>query len=63
MGCLNVVEGIMICQVVMGEEDQFWLVGLDAGYGFVCKGDDLLLKNCSGKVLINLLENLEVMML
>lgn len=45
----------------MGEEDQLWLVGSDAGYGFVCKGDDLLSKNRSGKALINLPENSEVM--
>ncbi|MEF2507604.1 DNA topoisomerase IV subunit A [Vibrio mimicus] len=60
-GRLNVAEGTSIRQVVMGEEDQLWLVGSDAGYGFVCKGDDLLSKNRSGKALINLPENSEVM--
>lgn len=60
-GRLNVAEGTTIRQVVMGEEDQLWLVGSDAGYGFVCKGDDLLSKNRSGKALINLPENSEVM--
>ncbi len=60
-GRLNVAEGTTIRQVVMGEEDQLWLVGSDAGYGFVCKGDALLSKNRSGKALINLPENSEVM--
>ncbi|EHU8075385.1 DNA topoisomerase IV subunit A [Vibrio cholerae] len=60
-GRLNVAEGTTIRQVVMGEEEQLWLVGSDAGYGFVCKGDDLLSKNRSGKALINLPENSEVM--
>ncbi|MEK6215049.1 MAG: DNA topoisomerase IV subunit A, partial [Vibrio fluvialis] len=31
-GRLNVAEGTSIRQVVMGEEDQLWLVGSDAGY-------------------------------
>ena len=38
----------------MGEEDQLWLIASDAGYGFVCKGSDLLSKNRSGKALIKL---------
>ncbi|ELO1775295.1 DNA topoisomerase IV subunit A [Vibrio fluvialis] len=60
-GRLNVAEGTSIRQVVMGEEDQLWLVGSDAGYGFVCKGTDLLSKNRSGKALVNLPDNSEVM--
>ncbi|AMF93505.1 DNA topoisomerase IV subunit A [Vibrio fluvialis] len=60
-GRLNVAEGTSIRQVVMGEEDQLWLVGSDAGYGFVCKGTDLLSKNRSGKALVNLPDNAEVM--
>lgn len=60
-GRLNITEGSSIRQVVMGEEDQLWLVGSDAGYGFVCKGGELLSKNRSGKVLVNLPENSEVM--
>ncbi|ELI5732657.1 DNA topoisomerase IV subunit A [Vibrio fluvialis] len=60
-GRLNVAEGTSIRQVVMGEEDQLWLVGSDAGYGFVCKGSDLLSKNRSGKALVNLPDNAEVM--
>ncbi|MBN8156967.1 DNA topoisomerase IV subunit A, partial [Vibrio vulnificus] len=60
-GRLNVAEGTSIRQVVMGEEDQLWLVGSDAGYGFVGKGTDLLSKNRSGKALVNLPENAEIM--
>jgi len=60
-GRLNIAEGTTVRQVVMGEEDQLWLVGSDAGYGFVCKGLDLLSKNRSGKALVNLPENAEVM--
>ncbi|MFV0450309.1 MAG: DNA topoisomerase IV subunit A [Vibrio sp.] len=60
-GRLNVAEGTTIRQVIMGEEEQLWLVGSDAGYGFVCKGSDLLSKNRSGKALVTLPENSEIM--
>ena len=60
-GRLNISAGTNIRHVVMGEEEQLWLVGSDAGYGFVCKGTDLLSKNRSGKALVNLPQNSEVM--
>jgi topoisomerase-4 subunit A len=60
-GRLNISEGSSVRQVLMGEDDQLWLVGSDAGYGFVCKGADLLSKNRSGKALVNLPENAELL--
>ncbi|ELB2056440.1 TPA: DNA topoisomerase IV subunit A [Vibrio parahaemolyticus] len=60
-GRLNITAGSSIRQVIMSEEDQLWLVGSDAGYGFVCKGADLLSKNRSGKALVTLPANSEVM--
>ncbi|MGF1697696.1 DNA topoisomerase IV subunit A [Vibrio lamellibrachiae] len=60
-GRLNISVGSSMRQVIMGEEEQLWLVGSDAGYGFVCKGSDLLSKNKSGKALVNLPQNSEVM--
>jgi topoisomerase-4 subunit A len=60
-GRLNVAEGTTIRQVIMGEDEQLWLVGSDAGYGFVCKGSELLSKNRSGKVLLTLPTNSEVL--
>ncbi|ODS10372.1 DNA topoisomerase IV subunit A [Vibrio scophthalmi] len=59
-GRLNVAPGTSIRQVVMGEDDQLWLIGSDAGYGFVCKGADLLSKNRSGKALVSLPQNSQV---
>ncbi|EDK27129.1 DNA topoisomerase IV subunit A [Vibrionales bacterium SWAT-3] len=59
-GRLNISAGTSIRQVVMGEDEQLWLVGSDAGYGFVCKGSDLLSKNKSGKALVNLPQSSEV---
>ncbi|WP_114785074.1 DNA topoisomerase IV subunit A [Vibrio tetraodonis] len=60
-GRLNINAGTSVRHVVMGEEEQLWLVGSDAGYGFVCKGSDLLSKNRSGKALVTLPQNSEVM--
>ncbi|UPQ88450.1 DNA topoisomerase IV subunit A [Vibrio sinaloensis] len=60
-GRLNINAGTSIRHVVMGEEQQAWLVGSDAGYGFVCKGSDLLSKNRSGKALVSLPQNSEVL--
>ncbi|TOP88015.1 DNA topoisomerase IV subunit A [Vibrio parahaemolyticus] len=60
-GRLNITAGSSIRQVIMSEEDQLWLVGSDAGCGFVCKGADLLSKNRSGKALVTLPANSEVM--
>ncbi|ANS86344.1 DNA topoisomerase 4 subunit [Vibrio scophthalmi] len=59
-GRLNVAPGTSIRQVVMGEDEQLWLIGSDAGYGFVCKGADLLSKNRSGKALVSLPQNSQV---
>ncbi|MCY9845039.1 DNA topoisomerase IV subunit A [Vibrio caribbeanicus] len=60
-GRLNISSGSNIRHLVMGEEEQLWLVGSDAGYGFVCKGSDLLSKSKSGKALVNLPESSEVL--
>ncbi|HAS62867.1 MAG TPA: DNA topoisomerase IV subunit A, partial [Vibrio sp.] len=59
-GRLNIAPGTSVRQVVMGEDDQLWLIGSDAGYGFVCKGSELLSKNRSGKALVSLPQNSEV---
>lgn len=60
-GRLNISAGSTIKQVIMSEPTQLWLVGSDAGYGFVCKGADLLSKNRSGKALVTLPQAAQVM--
>lgn len=60
-GRLNISTGTTVRQVLMGEDEQLWLVGSDAGYGFVCKGNDLVSKNRSGKALVNLPQGAEIM--
>lgn len=61
-GRLNLTPGSSIRQLLMGDEDQLWLVGSDAGYGFVCHGRDFLSKNRAGKALVNLPTGAEIMM-
>ncbi|MDD1795995.1 DNA topoisomerase IV subunit A [Enterovibrio sp. ZSDZ42] len=60
-GRLNVTAGTTIRHVLMGENDHLMLMASDAGYGFVCKHDDLLSKNRSGKALLSLPQASEVM--
>ncbi|MDR9829483.1 DNA topoisomerase IV subunit A [Vibrio sp. FNV 38] len=60
-GRLNVAAGTHMTQVVMGDDEALWLIGSDAGYGFVCKGSDMLSKNRSGKALVTLPQNAQVM--
>lgn len=60
-GRLNVTAGTSIRHVLMGEGENLMLMASDAGYGFVCKLDDLLSKNRSGKALLSLPPAAEVM--
>ncbi|PSW15173.1 DNA topoisomerase IV subunit A [Photobacterium sanctipauli] len=60
-GRLNLTPGSQMRQVMMSEDDQLWLMGSDAGYGFICKGADLVSKNKNGKALLTVPESAEVM--
>ena len=60
-GRLNVTPGTSIRHVLMGENEHWILMGSDAGYGFVCKHEDLLSKSRSGKGLLNLSPEAQVM--
>ncbi len=61
-GRLNIAQGSSVRHVIMSEPEQQWLVGSDAGYGFVCLADDLVSKNRNGKALVTLPANAEVML-
>lgn len=61
-GRLNISAGSQVQHVIMSEDEQLWLVGSDAGYGFVCKGSDMLSKNRSGKALVTLPQNAHIIM-
>ena len=60
-GKLNLPAGAIIEYVVMASEQQELLMASDAGYGFICKFEDLIARNKAGKALISLPENAKVM--
>ncbi|WEM41970.1 DNA topoisomerase IV subunit A [Photobacterium sp. DA100] len=60
-GRLNLTPGSQVRQVMMADDDQLWLMGSDAGYGFICKGSDMVSKNKNGKALLTVPEKAEVM--
>ena len=53
-GRLSVPSGAQFVGMMMGVEDQYYLLSSDAGYGFVAKLSDLKTKNKSGKSAITL---------
>jgi len=50
---LNPPEGASFEGVMMGAPESLFLLGSDAGYGFVAKLDDLITKNKSGKSIVS----------
>ena len=60
-GKLTLPAGAMIEQVIMEPEKQELLMASDAGYGFICKFEDLIARNKAGKALISLPENAKVL--
>ena len=53
-GRINPPSGATFEGMVMGREDQLFLLASDAGYGFVAKLEDLQTKNRAGKAAISL---------
>ncbi len=60
-GKLTLPAGATIEQVIMEPEKQALLMASDAGYGFICKFEDLIARNKAGKALISLPENAKVL--
>ncbi|OOF59089.1 DNA topoisomerase IV subunit A [Rodentibacter myodis] len=60
-GKLTLPAGATIEHVVMEAEQQELLMSSDAGYGFICKFEDLIARNKAGKALISLPENAKVL--
>ncbi|PRJ53899.1 DNA topoisomerase IV subunit A [Haemophilus influenzae] len=60
-GKLNLPAGATIEYVVMAGEQQELLMASDAGYGFICKFEDLIARNKAGKALISLPKNAKVL--
>ena len=60
-GKLTLPAGATIEQVIMEPEKQELLMASDAGYGFICKFEDLIARNKAGKALFSLPENAKVL--
>jgi topoisomerase-4 subunit A len=53
-GRINPIAGASFEAVLMGHEEDLYLLASDAGYGFVCKLGDLQSRNKAGKAVLNL---------
>jgi len=53
-GRFNIVSGENVEHIVMGKDDQQYLMASDAGYGFVGKFSDMVSKNKAGKAYLSL---------
>ena len=53
----NMAPGATMQHVLMGEDEQFFLLATDAGYGFICAYPDLVSRNKAGKALLSLPTN------
>lgn len=53
-GRFNIVAGESVDHVIMGKEEQHYLLASDAGYGFVCQFKDLVSRNKNGKAILTL---------
>ncbi|RUO29448.1 DNA topoisomerase IV subunit A [Aliidiomarina sanyensis] len=53
-GRFSLVSGESIAQVLMGKDESLWLMGSDAGYGFVTKFADMQSRVKNGKALLSL---------
>ncbi|QOF66819.1 DNA topoisomerase IV subunit A [Actinobacillus sp. GY-402] len=60
-GKLNLPAGASMKQVLIENENQDLLMASDAGYGFICKFEDLIARNKAGKAVLTLPENAQVL--
>ncbi|HET7922183.1 MAG TPA: DNA topoisomerase IV subunit A [Gammaproteobacteria bacterium] len=61
-GRLAPPTGASFAGVLMGEDEDRWLVASDAGYGFVVKLAELVSRNRAGKAILRLPKNARVLM-
>jgi len=52
-GRLNPPSGAQFISVIMGKPEDLYLLSTDAGYGFVCRFEDMVTRNKSGKALLS----------
>ncbi|KZN60937.1 DNA topoisomerase IV subunit A [Pseudoalteromonas luteoviolacea CPMOR-1] len=59
-GRFNLAAGVNFEHVVMGEEQELYLMATDAGYGFIAEFNDLVSKNKNGKALVSIPKGAEL---
>ncbi len=52
-GRLKTADGVEFAGMMMGEPDEHFLIASSAGYGFVCKLEDMLTRNRAGKTVLS----------
>ncbi|MCT8866338.1 DNA topoisomerase IV subunit A [Shewanella xiamenensis] len=53
----NMASGETMQHVILGEDEQCFLLATDAGYGFICTFNDMVSRNKAGKALLSLPTN------
>jgi topoisomerase-4 subunit A len=61
-GRFNPPQGATFCGVMMGENEDQYLIASDAGYGFIARLEDMFTKNKAGKAVLKLPKGARVMM-
>ena len=60
-GRLNVPSGAGFKGLIMGQDDEHYLMATDAGYGFITQLKDIQTKNKAGKAMLTVPENAQVL--
>jgi topoisomerase-4 subunit A len=60
-GRLNPPDGAKFAGVLMGEQEDLWLLASDAGYGFTVRLKDLITDRRAGKTVLTVPENAQVL--
>ena len=51
-GRLKTIDGARFAGMMMGEQDNYFLIASSAGYGFVCKLEDMITRKRAGKTVL-----------
>ncbi len=60
-GRLSLPSGVSVDALLIGKEQEQYLLASDAGYGFLCRMEDLQGKNKAGKAVLSLPKNSQIM--
>ncbi len=60
-GRLSLPSGVSVDALLVGKEQEQYLLASDAGYGFLCRMEDLQGKNKAGKAVLSLPKNSQIM--